>query len=140
MNWLAFEISLAARPAGCHLVTAEIEKQLPALRQIKVGLAHLFLLHTSAGLTICENASPDVRADLAGDLARLVPENAPYYHHTVEGPDDMPAHTKSVLTGVSLTIPVRDGRFYLGTWQGIYLCEFRRHGGSRKLAVTLAGV
>lgn len=131
------EITLQARKRGFHLVTDEIVRQLPALPA--VGLVHLFVKHTSCGLTVNENYDPDVRSDLAAIFDRLVPERQPYYEHTLEGDDDMPAHAKSVLSGVSLTIPVTGGRLNLGTWQGIYLCEYRNHGGSRRLVATIIG-
>jgi secondary thiamine-phosphate synthase enzyme len=117
----------------------EIERELPELAEIAVGLLHLHLLHTSAGLALNENASREVRGDLERWLDRAVPEGADYWRHTLEGPDDMPAHVKSVLTGHSLTLPISDGTPALGTWQGIYLCEFRNRGGSRKLLATLNG-
>lgn len=120
---------------GFHLVTSLIEKELPDLPG--QGLLNLFILHTSAGLTINENADPDVRVDLNTVFNELAPENHPSYTHTIEGPDDMPAHIKSSLVGSSLTIPVRNGRMALGTWQGIYLCEFRNRGGQRRLLLTL---
>ena len=133
------EITLRARSRGFHLITREVVDQLPELRKIGVGMAHVFILHTSASLTLNENASPDVRADLEDHFNQMVPENAPYYRHTMEGPDDMPAHIKASLLGSSLTIPVADGRLRLGTWQGLYLCEHRNHGGPRRLVVTLWG-
>ncbi len=129
------EISLMSRPRGVHLVTGEIMRQLPPLPQ--AGLLHLIIKHTSAALALNENADPDVRHDLATIFDRLVPENAPYYLHTDEGPDDMPAHAKAVLVGPSLTLPVTAGRLNLGTWQGIYLCEFRNYGGARKIVATI---
>lgn len=129
------EIILKERRRGCHLVTDEILRQLPALPT--VGLLHLFVKHTSCGLCINENADPDVRSDLASILDHLVPEDEPYYQHTLEGSDDMPAHAKSALFGVSLTIPITRGRLNLGTWQGIYLCEFRNYGGARKIVATV---
>ena len=133
------EITLKAKPRGFHLVTAEV---MNAVRDRGVvlpeaGLLNVFLKHTSCGLALCENYDPDVRHDMAADFDRLVPENAPYYWHTLEGSDDMPSHTKSVLTGASLTIPITSGRLALGTWQGIYLCEFRDQGGPRKLVLTI---
>ena len=131
------EITLKARKRGFHLVTDEIVRQLGSLPQ--VGLVHLFVKHTSCGLTVNENYDPDVRSDLAAIFDRLVPERQPYYEHTLEGDDDMPAHAKSVLSGVSLTIPVTGGRLNLGTWQGIYLCEYRNHGGNRRLVATIIG-
>ena len=137
--WLQREITLRARERGFHLVTREVVEALPELRELRVGLAHLHVLHTSASLTLNENASPDVRRDFASWFDAAVPEDAPFWTHTTEGPDDMPAHIKASLLGPSLTLPVRDGRFALGTWQGIYLCEHRDHGGSRTLVATLNG-
>lgn len=133
------QLTLKPRPRGFHLVTGEILSQLPELRDYRVGLAHIFIQHTSASLALNENASPDVRRDLERHFHELAPENAPYYEHTLEGPDDMPAHIKAVLLGSSLTIPISDGRLDLGTWQGIYLCEHREQGGTRKVVVTLSG-
>lgn len=137
--WTQREIQLPAFPRGFHLVTHEVEQALPELRKLRVGIAHVFIRHTSASLTINENASPDVRHDLASWFDRAVPDGADYFRHTLEGDDDMPAHIKSSLLGFSLTVPVSGGRFALGTWQGIYLCEHRDHGGPRKLTVTLWG-
>ena len=137
--WSQHTIQLAARSRGFHLVSQEIVSQLPELRSLQVGLAHIFRQHTSASLAINENADADVRGDLERYFSKTVPENAPYYQHTLEGPDDMPAHIKAVLIGPSLTIPIRQGRLALGTWQGIYLCEHRHHGGRRQLIVTLHG-
>ncbi|HEX4720431.1 MAG TPA: secondary thiamine-phosphate synthase enzyme YjbQ [Thermoleophilaceae bacterium] len=137
--WAHHEIQLPALPRGFHLVTREVEEGLPELREMAIGIAHVFITHTSASLTLNENASPDVRRDFAAWFDQAVPDGAPYFRHTLEGDDDMPAHIKSSLTGSSLTIPVRDGRLALGTWQGIYLCEHRDHGGSRRLTVTLWG-
>ena len=131
------EIILTPRPRGFHLVTGEIVRQLPRLP--KTGLLHLFCQHTSCGLSINENADPDVRVDMETIFDRLGPENCPDYEHTLEGADDMPAHAKSTLSGVSLTIPVTDGRLNLGTWQGIYLCEYRNYGGARRLVATVIG-
>jgi len=130
-----FEISLPAYRRGFHLVTRHIESQLQNLP--KLGLVNIFIKHTSAGLTINENADPTVRTDMDAFFDKYVPENEPYFQHTLEGADDMPAHIKSTLTGVSLTIPVTNGRLNMGTWQGIYLSEFRNHGGSRKLTITV---
>ena len=135
--WLQRDITLRPRPRGFHLVTDEIEDGLPELGQIEVGLAHVFIRHTSAALTLNENASPDVRRDFATWFDRAVPDGAPYWTHTLEGPDDMPAHVKGALLGFSVSIPVTDGRFALGTWQGIYLCELRDSGGPRRLTVTV---
>ena len=131
------EFALAPRRRGIHLVTGDILRQLPALP--RKGLLNLLVKHTSAALALNENADPDVRHDLNEIFNRLVPENAPYYLHTLEGDDDMPAHAKSVMVGASLTIPITDGRLNLGTWQGIYLCEFRDYGGSRKIVATVIG-
>jgi secondary thiamine-phosphate synthase enzyme len=133
------QVALEPRPRGFHLITDEVTGGLPEVGQIRVGIAHLFMQHTSASLTLNENASPDVRRDFAAWFDRAVPDGADYFAHTLEGPDDMPAHIKASLTGSSLMLPVRDGRFALGTWQGIYLCEHRDHGGARKLLVTAFG-
>jgi secondary thiamine-phosphate synthase enzyme len=132
-------IRLKPRPRGFHLVTSEIVAALPQLSRCKVGVAHVFIQHTSASLTINENADPDVRADMERWFDHAVPENAPYIVHTAEGPDDMPAHMKASLLGSSVSVPVRDGRLALGTWQGIYLGEHRDSGGSRTVVVTLMG-
>lgn len=130
------EIRLKAKRRGCHLITAEIMQRLPKPLPER-GLMNVFVKHTSCGLTINENADPDVRSDMSKILDHIVPENQPYYDHTMEGADDMPAHAKSSLMGVSLTIPITAGRLNLGIWQGIYLCEFRDYGGERTLVVTL---
>lgn len=137
--WLQKRIQLAAKPRGFHLVTREICGLLPDLDRIEVGLAHFFLQHTSASLAINENADADVRRDLESYFSRAVAENEPYYRHTLEGPDDMPAHIKTVILGSSLTIPISDGQLALGIWQGIYLCEHRNHADSRSIIVTLHG-
>lgn len=137
MGWLQREIVLKPRPRGFHLITREIEAALPELRTMAMGTAHVFMKHTSASLTINENADPDVRRDFESHINVMVPENAPYYVHTLEGSDDMPAHLKSSLMGSSVTVPITHGRFNLGTWQGIYMGEHRNHGGSRKLVVTI---
>ena len=139
MDWYQREIVLSPRPRGFHLITREVVGQMPEIGRFAVGLAHLFIRHTSASLALNENADPTVRADMEAYFNRLAPENAPYYRHTSEGPDDMPAHLKAVLLGSSLTIPISDGRLALGTWQGIYLCEHRDDGGPRRLVVTLTG-
>jgi secondary thiamine-phosphate synthase enzyme len=137
--WVQREITLRPRPRGFHLVTDEIESALPELRSVQVGLAHLFIRHTSASLTLNENASPDVRRDFESHFNEVVPEDAPYWTHTLEGPDDMPAHIKASLLGPALSLPVARGRLALGTWQGVYLCEHRNHGGPRSVLVTLLG-
>jgi secondary thiamine-phosphate synthase enzyme len=139
MIWVQRDIRLEARPRGFHLVTRDVERSVPELEQIGVGLAHVFIRHTSASLTLNENASSDVRRDFESWANEAVPEDARYWTHTVEGPDDMPAHVKASLMGPSLTLPVRDGSLALGTWQGIYLCEHRDSGGSRSLTVTAFG-
>lgn len=130
------ELRLPPMRRGCHLITGDITRHLPSPLPA-AGLLNVFVKHTSCGLTINENADPDVRSDMNKILNRLVPENQPYYDHTMEGADDMPAHAKSSLTGVSLTIPIAGGRLALGTWQGIYLCEFRDYGGPRTLVLTV---
>lgn len=139
MPWTQKELTLRPRPRGFHIITHEVVQALPEIGTIDTGLLHIFILHTSASLAINENASPDVRGDLERHFNRTVPENAPDYRHTLEGPDDMPAHIKAVLLGSSLTIPVSRGRLRLGTWQGIYLCEHRNQGGARRLVLTLHG-
>ncbi|TAI89266.1 secondary thiamine-phosphate synthase enzyme YjbQ [Pectobacterium versatile] len=137
--WMQYEIRLKPKARGFHLVTDEILAQVTGLRQINVGLMQVFIKHTSAALTINENADPTVRQDFESFFNHLVPEDEPYYRHTYEGSDDMPAHLKGSLLGNSLTIPITNGRLNIGTWQGIYLCEHRNHGGSRSLVVTLNG-
>jgi secondary thiamine-phosphate synthase enzyme len=137
--WIQREISLQPRPRGFHLITRDIEEAVPELRQLHVGLATLLIQHTSASLTLNENASPDVRRDFAAWFNQAVPEAAAYWSHTLEGPDDMPAHIKASLTGSSLVLPISDGRFALGTWQGIYLCEHRESGGPRTIVCTAFG-
>ena len=137
--WFQRTFALRARPRGVHLVTREVVDAVPEIGALRVGLAHVLILHTSASLALNENASPDVRADLATWLDRAVPDAAAYFRHTLEGPDDMPAHVKAILTGPSLTLPVTDGRLALGTWQGVYLCEHRDEGGPRSLTATLWG-
>lgn len=132
-------ISLKSRPRGFHLVTREILDQLPEISSLQVGLLHLFIQHTSASLTINENADPTVRTDFENFFNQAVPENEPYYQHTLEGSDDLPAHIKGSLLGFSLSIPIANGSLVMGTWQGIYLCEHRNHGGSRTLVATVHG-
>lgn len=129
------EFSLEPRRRGFHLITDEVIQQLPALP--KTGLLNLFVKHTSCALSICENWDPSVRHDLEEIYDRLVPENQPFYLHTLEGPSDMPAHAKCIMTGVSINIPITNGRLNLGIWQGIYLCEFRDNGGSRRVVATI---
>ena len=130
------EIRLPAFARGFHLITGIVERELPELENIKVGLVQVFIKHTSASLSLNENADPTVRMDFESHFNRMVPENAPYYQHNFEGSDDMPAHIKSSLLGSSVTIPITAGRFNLGTWQGIYLCEHRDRGGRRRIVVT----
>jgi secondary thiamine-phosphate synthase enzyme len=139
MNTLQKEITLSPKRRGFHLVTREIIEQVKELSEYSVGIANIFICHTSASLTINENVSPEVREDFESHFNEYVPEEAPYYEHTLEGPDDMPAHIKASILGSSVTVPVKDGRLNLGTWQGIYLCEHRNQGGSRKLIVTIIG-
>lgn len=138
MSWFQEAFELSAKPRGFHLVTPDILAKLPKLGTVRVGLLHLFLQHTSASLTINENADADVPLDLESSFSALAPEDFPY-RHTCEGPDDMPAHVKASLLGASLMIPIREGRLALGTWQGIYLCEHRNHGGRRRLIATIWG-
>ena len=139
MTWIQETVELTPKPRGFHLITREVEEAVPDLRSLRVGVAQVFIQHTSASLTLNENASPDVRRDFESWVNEAVPEDAPYWRHVLEGPDDMPAHIKASLFGPSLVLPVRDGRFALGTWQGIYLCEHRDHGGARRLVVTAWG-
>jgi secondary thiamine-phosphate synthase enzyme len=133
------EIKLKAKPRGFHLVTDEVLQQIPEIKEVSVGFLQVFIKHTSAGLTINENADPTVRDDFESHFNKMVPEDQPYYKHTLEGSDDMPAHIKAALLGTSLQIPITNGRLNLGTWQGIYLGEHRDHGGSRKLVLTIYG-
>jgi len=137
--WLARELTLDPRPRGFHLVTREVLGALPEIAELHVGLLHLLILHTSASLTLNENASPEVRRDLAAWFDDAVPEQSALWTHTLEGSDDMPAHVKASLLGPSLTLPISGGQLTLGTWQGIYLCEHRDRGGGRSLAATLWG-
>jgi secondary thiamine-phosphate synthase enzyme len=139
MNCIQKEITLSPKRRGFHLITREIAERVRELSEFSVGIAHIFICHTSASLTINENASPEVREDFESYFNESVPEGAPYYEHTLEGPDDMPAHIKASVLGSSITVPVKDGRLNLGTWQGIYLCEHRNHGGPRKLIVSIIG-
>lgn len=139
MAWHQVQIRLKPRARGFHLVTSEIVAALPELSRYRLGVAHIYVRHTSASLTINENADPDVRADMSRWFDQAVPDDAPYFVHTAEGADDMPAHLKASLLGASVSVPIRDGRLALGTWQGVYLGEHRDHGGSRTLIVTLQG-
>lgn len=137
--WIQRDVELRPRPRGFHLITDEVLEAVPELGRVRVGIAHLFIRHTSASLTVNENASPDVRRDFAAWFDRAVPDGAPYFAHTLEGPEDMPAHVKSSLIGASVVLPVREGELVLGTWQGVYLCEHRDRGGARRLTVTAWG-
>lgn len=137
--WLQKTLQLQARTRGFHLITQEVLRELPEIEKLACGLLHLFIQHTSASLTVNENADPAVRRDFEVFFNRLVPENQPGYEHTYEGSDDLPAHFKSSLLGPSLTLPVTQGQLNLGTWQGIYLCEHRNQGGRRRLILTLQG-
>lgn len=139
MSWFQRSVQLPPFARGCHLITDRIEQVLDELPHIEIGWLHLFLQHTSASLSLNENADPDVRRDMALALDRIVPENMPFAH-TCEGPDDMPAHVKSSMMGVSLLLPISNGRLALGTWQGIYLSEHRNQGGSRRLLLTFQGL
>lgn len=137
--WFQKTIRLSARPRGFHLVTRDLTAELPELRRIGTGLCHLFIQHTSASLTVNENADGTVREDFESHFNVMVPEGAHYYQHTYEGPDDMPAHIKSSLLGSAVSLPITNGRLNLGTWQGVYLCEHRDHGGARSVVATLWG-
>ncbi len=137
--WIQKEIQLKARGRGFHLITEELLRELPELRNLRIGMMNIFIMHTSASLTLNENADPTVRQDFERYFSRAVPEDEPYYLHQDEGPDDLPAHLKASILGSSLNIPIADGRTRLGSWQGIYLCEHRNHGGSRRLVVTIQG-
>lgn len=139
MIWIQQQLTLEPRPRGFHLVTREVLAPLDGLDQIETGLLHLLIQHTSASLTLNENADPDVRRDFESWFSDAVPERSPLWTHTLEGPDDMPAHIKAALLGPSLTLPVAQGRLALGTWQGIYLCEHRDHGGPRSILATAFG-
>tara|TARA_R110002111_G_scaffold177322_1_gene243395 strand:- start:29082 stop:29501 length:420 start_codon:yes stop_codon:yes gene_type:complete len=138
MAWIQKQIRLPALRRGFHIITHEVLSQVPELSQIDVGLMHVFIMHTSASLSINENADPDVPVDLEMAFNKIAPESLPYVH-TCEGPDDMPAHVKASMIGNSLSIPISRGQLCLGTWQGIYLCEHRNHAGGRRLVVTIQG-
>jgi secondary thiamine-phosphate synthase enzyme len=133
------EFSVEPRKRGFHLITSEVMKHIPELKKLKSGIANIFIKHTSASLTVNENTDPTVRSDMETHFNEMVPEDADYYEHTAEGPDDMTSHIKTSILGSSVNIPVKNGEFHLGTWQGIYLCEHRNHGGSRKIVVTIIG-
>ncbi|QIU94931.1 secondary thiamine-phosphate synthase enzyme YjbQ [Bacteroides faecium] len=135
--WKQVEFELQSRRRGFHLITGEVLRNLPSLP--KVGLLHLFIKHTSAGLSINENADPDVRVDMESIFNHLIKEREPYYQHTLEGDDDMPAHAKSSIIGTTVTVPITNGKLNLGTWQGIYLCEFQDYGGNRRVVATISG-
>jgi secondary thiamine-phosphate synthase enzyme len=139
MMWLQRTIRLQQRPRGFHLVTRDVLQELPELRDFETGMLHLLIQHTSASLTLSENVSPDVRRDFETWFSQVVPEGAPYWTHTLEGDDDMPAHIKAALLGPSLTVPIAGGRPALGTWQGLYLCEHRDRGGTRSIVATAWG-
>lgn len=140
MKWYQHEVSLPEFPRGFHLVTPHILKGIPEIREISTGQLHVFIKHTSASLTINENADPTVRKDFETHFNKMVPESAPYYKHNTEGPDDMPAHMKASILGASVTIPITKGSLNLGTWQGIYLCEHRDRGGTRDLVISAFGI
>lgn len=139
MKWVQRQISLTPRPRGFHLVTTEIESQVPEIRDFHLGVAHIFIQHTSASLTINENADPTVREDMESYFNEAVPEGTPYFIHTDEGLDDMPAHVKSAMLGSGVLVPIARGRLALGTWQGIYLGEHRKSAAGRRLVITIAG-
>lgn len=139
MKYIQTEITLPQLSRGFHLITNQIIEALPELSAINAGMLHVFIKHTSASLTINENADPTVREDFESHINQMVPENAHYYKHTLEGPDDMPAHIKASMMGSSVTIPITSGRLNMGTWQGIYLCEHRNYGGKRRLVITATG-
>ena len=139
MSWFQKEITVGAKPRGIHLVTDEVVAKVPEIGGFDVGMMHVFILHTSASLTVNENADPAVRTDMEAWFNEAVPENAPYFEHTQEGPDDMPSHIKASMMGTGVLLPVSGGRLRLGTWQGLYLCEHRNRGGSRRLVVTIHG-
>jgi secondary thiamine-phosphate synthase enzyme len=139
MQFTQKKITLSARERGFHIITDDILQEIPKIGQIKMGLAHIFIQHTSASLTINENADPSVRRDFATHFKRMVPEDLSLYEHTQEGADDMTSHIKSSLLGPSVSIPITNGKFNFGTWQGIFLCEHRNNGGRRKLVITLFG-
>ena len=137
--WIQKTITLSPKSRGFHIITDDVLKNIPELKDLKTGILQLFIKHTSASLTINENADPTVRTDFESHFNMLAPENQSYYQHTFEGSDDMPAHLKASLLGSSVSIPITDGKLNLGTWQGIYLCEHRNRGSDRKLIITIQG-
>ncbi|WKK83453.1 secondary thiamine-phosphate synthase enzyme YjbQ [Marivirga arenosa] len=139
MKTLQHTFQLKPYPRGFHLIERDIEQNMPELRNIEAGIVHIFIHHTSAGLTLNENADPTVRGDFERHFNKMVPENMDYYQHTQEGPDDMPAHIKASLLGSSVSVPIQNGKLLTGTWQGVYLCEHRNHAGSRKITITIMG-
>ena len=139
MKWTQKEIILPSFKRGFHIITESIINEIEELKKINIGIAYIFIKHTSASLTINEDADPTVREDFESHMNKIVPENAPYYQHTIEGPDDMPAHLKNSILGSSLTIPITNGKLNLGTWQGIYLCEHRNNANKRKIVITING-
>jgi secondary thiamine-phosphate synthase enzyme len=139
MSCIQKEFFLSPKRRGFHLITNEVFDNIPELKDFKTGIAHIFIQHTSASLTINENADPTVREDMESHFNHMVPEEADYYRHTFEGPDDMTAHIKCSILGSSVNVPIKNGKLNLGTWQGIYLCEHRNHGGRRKIVVTIIG-
>jgi len=139
LNWIQKEIRLPSKPRGFHLITDEILNEISELKSINFGMMNVFIKHTSASLTINEDADPTVRMDFESHFNEMIPENQPYYRHTMEGSDDMPAHLKASILGSSVQIPITNGNLNMGTWQGIYLCEHRNYGGSRKVVVTIWG-
>ena len=139
MNWAQKEIVLPSFERGYHIITNLILNEIEELKEINIGIAYIFIKHTSASLTINENADPTVRLDFESHINKMIPENAPYYKHTIEGSDDMPAHLKRSILGSSIILPISNGTFNLGIWQGIYLCEHRNNGGKRKIVVTING-
>lgn len=139
MSWYQKTLQLQPTQRGFHLITREVEQAIPELNTLTIGLAHIFIHHTSASLTINENADPTVRQDFESHFNQMIPENAPYYRHTFEGSDDMPAHLKASVLGSSVSVPISKGKLHLGTWQGIYLCEHRNHSRGRKITITLTG-
>ena len=137
--WIQKTITLSPKSRGFHIITHDVLENIPELKDLRTGILHLFIKHTSASLTINENADPTVRTDFESHFNMLAPENQSYYQHTFEGSDDIPAHLKASLLGSSISIPITDGRLNLGTWQGIYLCEHRNHGSDRELVLTIQG-